>query len=331
MSDKIDSVNKNMDTSLNQNTEYLQELQAMFSEIKECYVDGPYGIQCAAAITDKYIRRLSFMKDLIYPWRNYDWDYTEYVKKNYNTQLLKVSGDGTMTAIVNDVDAILKLIEGLLYDANPDNASSASNPASSKNDLVNCYRQAGGVSCRILNAARITNLTQKMPYNDDFFKKHLDGQYSSSYFVKVGMCPTKITDQATCEGKNFTWIPNPLYELPSMLRGPDTKAGSCYKGKYTFMDNKPGYPIGNIKDLNGLIPSLANDMVDLSPDKIMAAALGIGVQGMDSQKCTEGFSINTWSICPFNKNNKNNNNYLIFFLILIILSILVMLKVYLIK
>ena len=49
----------------------------------------------------------------------------------------------------------LILIEGLLVDANPDDVSSASNPASSKNDLVDCLNQSGGLSCRILNAAKM--------------------------------------------------------------------------------------------------------------------------------------------------------------------------------
>ena len=73
------------------------------------------------------------------------------------------------------------------------------------------------------------------------------------------MCPSKITDKNQCESKGFTWIPNPLYELPEMLRGPDTTPGSCYKGRYAYLNNKPGYTIGQIDDMNGLIPSLKYD------------------------------------------------------------------------
>lgn len=319
--------NNNIQDNLNKNTEQLLQLQAMFSEIKECFADGSFALQCAAAITEKYLRRLSFIRDLVYPWRNYDWDYTEYVKKNYNTKLLKVSGDGTATAIINDVNAILKLIEGLLFDANPDNNSSASNPASRNNDLVDCYNQAGGVSCQILNAAKMSYLNQNAPYEDDFFKKHLDGQYSSSYFVKVGMCPTNISDKKTCEAKNFKWIPNPLYELPKVFRGPDTKAGSCYRGKYTFIDNKPGLEIGQIQDTNGLIPSLAKDMLEISPDKIMAAAMGIGIPGMDIQKCNESFTNKKSNYKSFScRYNNSCKNYKLIICFIVTIVIIIMIK-----
>ncbi len=291
MASSVDNASNSLNSSLDQNTEYLKQLQAMFSEAKICLSGGgSYGIQCAAAVTNKYIRKLSFMKNLIYPWRNFDWDYTEFVKKNYNIKKLGASGEGTVTAIIHDVDAILKIIEGLLFDANPADASSASNPGSSKNDLVDCLNQAGGVSCSILNAARESGLAQEKPYDSSFFDKRLDGQHSSSYFAQIGMCPSKITDKNQCESKGFTWIPNPLYELPEMLRGPDTTPGSCYKGRYAYLNNKPGYTIGQIDDMNGLIPSLINDMVEISPDKLMSAAMGQGVDGLDIQKCDEAFT-----------------------------------------
>ena len=307
MTSNINNTSNKINASLDKNTEYLEQLQKMFSEIKQCLNGGSFGIQCAAEITNKYIRKLSFMKNLIYPWRNYDWDYTEFVKKNYNTKLLGASGDGTIGAIVHDVDAILKIIEGLLFDANPADNSAASNPSSSKNDLVDCLNQSGGLSCRILNAAKISSLNQKKPYDSKFFNKKIDGQHSSSYFVQVGMCPSKITDKSMCESKGFNWIPNPLAELPEMLRGPDTKPGSCYKGRYAYINNKPGYKIGQIEDMNGLIPSLINDMVDISPDKIMAVAMGQGVSGLDLQKCDEGF---------ISRYNNNTFHYILVILVI---------------
>ena len=303
-----------MTSTLSQNTEYLENLQKMFTEIQTCFIEGTYGIQCAAEITQKYIRKLDFMKKLIYPWRNYDWEYTEFVKKNYNPQKLQVSGDGTVTAIIRDVDALLKIIEGLLFDANPDDVSSASNPASSKNDLVDCLNQSGGLSCRILNAAKMSYLSQKAPYKNSFFNKPLEGKYSSSYYVQVGMCPSNITDQTECENKGYQWTGNPLSKLPGLLKGPTTKSGSCFKGKYAYIDNKPGYPIGNIKDLNGLIPSIANNMVSINPENIMATAMGINTPSVSVQDCNESFT-NRKDLVSINKIRKTNN-YLSIFLII---------------
>ena len=277
--------------SLDQNTEYLVKLQKTFKEVQTCLQSsGNFGIQCAAAVTEKNFRELSFIKNLVYPWRNFDWDYQQFVKNNYDPNLLGVSGDGTYTAIYNNVDILLKLIDGLLVDANPGSTSSASNPRSNMSDLNNCYLLAGGISCDLLNYYKQSYLKQEKPYESSFFDKALDGEYSSSYYVQVGTCPSKIEDKATCVNKGFTWIPNPLYQVPETLRGPNTKPGSCYKGKYAYINNQPGLKVGQLQDLKGLIPSMANDMINMSPDKFMAISAGLSVPGFDTQTCDEPFT-----------------------------------------
>ena len=310
------SNNSKIDTAIANNTEMLKQLQKMFSEIQLCFIEGSYGLQCSAAVTDKYMREFNFMKNLVYPWRNYDWDYQEYVKTNYNTKKMGVSGEGNTRAIIKDVDALLKIIDGLLFKANPTDNSSASNPNSPNSDLADCLQQAGGLSCRILNAAKMSSLSQKKPYQHNFFQKPLEGKSSSSYFVQVGVCPSDINDEESCQEKGYQWIQNPLAKLPSLLRGPSTTGGSCFRGKYAYMNNKPGYPIGQIKDLNGLIPSMAHGMSSISPDKIMATAMGINTPDVSIQKCNESFSFT-------NKDRIINNVTINFSLFLIILLICV--------
>lgn len=334
-----DDLQSDFNNTMANNTEMLKQLQKMFSEIQLCFIEGPYGLQCSAAVTDKYMREFDFMKNLVYPWKNYDWDYQEYVKTHYNTKKLEVSDKPTITAIIKNVDAMIKIIDGLIFKANPNNSSSASNPKSFNNDLADCLNQAGGLSCRILNAAKQSNLSQKKPYENSFFQKPTEGKSSSSYFVQVGVCPTDIKDEPTCREKGYQWIENPLAKLPSLLRGPTTTSGSCFRGKYAYMDNKPGFPIGQIKDLNGLIPSMAHGMLSVSPDKIMATAMGINTPDVSIQKCDEGFSNLPSTIVskiykgklskkkhnlPINNSKWTNNfNYLSLSIILIIIMLIV--------
>ena len=282
---------------LNTNTNNLIGLRNMFSKVNQCLTGGlEYGLQCSSAVIEKNIRQLPFIKNLIYPWRNYDWDYSQYVKNYYEPKQLGASGKGNIKALIKDVNALMKIIDGLIIDANPNNKSKASD-INRKNDLAKCYKTASRVSCYLLNKTKSSYLSQKPPYDHSFFKKPIDGSSSSSFYTQIGICPTKINNKKACLKKGGQWIENPFYKLPELLRGPDSTPGNCFLGRYAYIDNRPGLNIGNIKNMNGIIPSIANDMLKLSPDKLMAVAMGNGVDGVDLQKC-EPFIVK--------KNSKSN-------------------------
>ena len=119
---------------------------------------------------EKSIRDLPFMKNLVYPWRNYDWDYTTYVKNNYDPKSMGVKdGANNLTGIITDVQAIISLINGLLMDPNPSDNSSASNPNSKGNDLVKCMSR---LSCSLLNDTKSSYVNQKPPYANVFLINH---------------------------------------------------------------------------------------------------------------------------------------------------------------
>lgn len=169
-------------------------------------------------------------------------------------------------------------------------------------------------SCALWAHYRLSELTQSKPYEDPFFDRPLTGQYSSSYFVMTGVCDdTGLTEQPACEGAGYIWVPNPLFKKVNatptgsptdqanhadMKQASTVTPGDCYRGKYAYMDNKPGLEIGQIKDFNGLIPSMINDMTKLDPGKMMAAAMGQGVPGFAMQHCKDE---------TFIGNNINNN------------------------
>jgi hypothetical protein len=354
----VDKGMSNMNHDLDRNIQYLQQMSKMLKSQNRCLeMGGRYTNECSNAIANKYLRELPFMKNLIYPWKNYDWDYSGYVEKYYEPKAnYGASDNSSLTTIVRNVNAIINLIDGLLTDPNPSGdkqsigepnpkivPSAASDPNAVRNDLVPCgsnkfdpqkvdslkrnvtslmgqietlqgkpkdssnraqlsllqaslngtialLDQFGG-ACSLLNQTKIDGLRQRAPYNDSFFQKYpLTGLNSSSFYAQVGFCPTNITTQAECDQKGYQWTPNPLAEvIPSSIGS--IPAGTCMRGKYAYIDNKPGLSIGQIKNFKGLIPSLVNDMLDLSPDKIFAVASGQGVPGFAVQHCDEGFRV----------------------------------------
>ena len=299
-----------MNHDLKQNTTYLKDIQNVMYKVQECLnLGGPNELQCASSIMEKSIRDLPFMKNLVYPWRNYDWDYTTYVKNNYDPKSMGVKdGANNLTGIITDVQAIISLINGLLMDPNPSDNSSASNPNSKGNDLVKCMSR---LSCSLLNDTKSSYVNQKPPYANVFFNKPLEGEYSSSYFSQIGVCHSNIKSEKECKDKDFLWIPNPLASLPGSEKGPDTPAGDCFKGRYVYINNKPGLEIGKIGNVKGLIPSIANDVLEIAPDKIIAAAMGESIPGVDIQKCEEGYI-----------NYNDNSNISIILIIIVIIIIL---------
>ena len=316
----------------------MNNLNDMIKEQKQCFQnpDG-YQFECANKVLEKYIKKNKSIKSLIYPWSNFDWDYTVLVEKQYDPKILKVSSSGTIEALTKDIDALIKIVEALLVNPNPSENSGASNPNKKDNDLVPCsvgvnkikniaklkneindiqniINNGGNTpelsnrlgiligktqgfmkSCAVLNSLKVESSYDKQPYSDPFFKKKLDGEKSSSYFAKVGTCPTKINDKNACEKKGYSWISNPLFK--SKNKGVNTTVGACFKDKYMYINNAPGLSIGEIKNFKGLIPSLLNNLTDLSPDKFAFVAMGYGIPGLEVQKC-EGFvgnKFNKWS------------------------------------
>lgn len=347
-------------------------LRELLKEQKDCFrKPDKLSPICAVKVFEKYARKNKIFNNLIYPWKNFNWNYVNFVKQNYDPKKLGVSSEGSASALVNDIKALIKIIEGFITDGNPNKDSSAGDP-NKNNDLYPCsvspeqlkniegikqqinileniitqsnnptinkiYKQminqlllqvqATLQTCVVLNKLKIEDLKQKPPYKHDFFNKKLDGNQSSSYFAQIGICPTKIKSQNECVSKGYLWMGNPLAKKPAKDRGPETTSGSCFRGRYSYIDNKPGLAIGNIKSMKGLIPSLINNLNEISPNQLLYAAMGFGIPGMELQKCEENFQDSHYNI------EKNVNNIILDFelftkVVLIVLCIYIIIKIY---
>ena len=264
------------------------------------------------------------MKNMVYPWNNKNWDYKQFVINRYHPEdALGLKKGGKMKDLIKNIDILIEQVNGLLSKPNPDANSIAGisdQPMSNnwfKNRFLSLKRELSILSKdpeknryqiealylainEIISAKLITSkeyglgLTQdgtfqKPPYDDPFFQKSLTGEASSSYFIQSGFCNSTETNEQECINKKFNWIED-----------------ACFKPKYMYINNSPGLKIGRVKGMKGLIPSIINDVSQLSPDSIVGIMQGYSVPGVDIQQCANE-NFNNYNK-EFIRHNKKTNN-----------------------
>lgn len=231
----------------NANKEYKKEK-------KYCVKNADNSMTCNNFADANWLRRQPGMENLIYPYKNYDWDYSTYVDNNYNIDVTGATKEGTIRGLFKNLKAMNTVMNGYIYDGNPSNKSKAAGYGKHSDipyGLENCKTD------QCLNAYKVRrNFKQNKPYNNKFFNENLNGEKSSSYFFKVGNCDTAIKNEDRCLQKGYSWI-----------------GGNCYQPRYAYIDNSPGLVIFGTKK-KGSIPSLINNALSFRPDKIVSILQG---------------------------------------------------------
>lgn len=160
----------------------------------------------------------------------------------------------------------------------------------------------GNSTCAIYNRNLNAYTTQPPPYEDDFFNQQarpLKDRNASSYYFRIGNCPTDIKTQEVCEDMGYKWLSFESIKLPINLGinfdGPDGEDarttpkkpppdGLCLKGRYAYINNEPPND-PTIMDLQGTIPAALKSLEDASPINTMNAMLGNPTPGLVIQEC----------------------------------------------
>jgi len=277
----IDLINKIIEKLKNdKNKDEAKKVQdALDNYLDECTIctnEGYNDDKCHNLALTKLMRQMPFVRDSVYPWKNYDWDYGNFIDNNYSAKATGSSDEGSK--YINNLFIFFKLGSAYLFDPNPGNDSVPGNTdAASDYPIYGCEGNDEKL-CKAYTKVR-NNKPQNKPYNDDFFDRKLDGVVSSSYYIKVGTC--KQPDYSTekeCTKNDFVW-----------------SGDACYSPRYAFINNTPGLKMAIPGDTNynnsvtigkGLIPSLANDALALTPDKVFNAMVGNNVPGyLEVQPC----------------------------------------------
>jgi hypothetical protein len=258
------------DSSKNKELNLLQtSLKKYLEDCSICKKEADNDYKCQNMALTKLMRQFPLIRDSIYPWKNYDWDYANFIDNNYSAQATGSSPSGS--AYMKNIGIFMKFLNAYFRDANPNDQSIAG--GTDKNSDYPIYGCMGNQEKYCKAFLKVKNKDQQNPpYNDSFFSKNLNGEQASSYYIRVGSCQnSSITNPKECVNKKLEW-----------------KDGQCIKPRYAYIDNSSGL-FRNIP-LKGMFPSLTKDILSFTPDKIIKAMSGKSVPGyMDVQECSEGF------------------------------------------
>jgi len=240
-------------------------------DCETCATSGKNDINCLNYAKINFRRNLPFNMGNIYPWSNYDWDYASSVSNKFSTDALPKSNPSSFNGLYQNGMNVVNSLRGFIDIPNPSNNASINNYDNESDYPI--YKCKNDVAC--ITTERIKrNINQKKPTNDLFMDKKIDGEYSSSYYYKIGSCPRPdINNMTDCENKGYKWTPNSI-----------DNGGSCNQPRYAFIDNSPK-PFFNGSNSTGFIPAIGNDIDEIMPDKLFNSLLGQSTSGLQIQEC----------------------------------------------
>jgi hypothetical protein len=273
---------------------------------------------------------------MVYPWSNYNWDYAVFTDNNYNQKKTGISERPSLGALFSNINGMTKLNKGFTINSNPNSKS-----ISAKSDLNQCDPTSSKYAgCTIINEIKSSIKKQKPPYNDPFFNRNLNGENSSSYFIRTSNCTKSNLNKEQCDKKGYQWVGNPLFlQTPEYLRPSTFISGNCYKPIYAFIKNRSGMSLGfgsllknkNLeireiiankltKGFKGNIPSIMGDSLSLNPLLLNQVRQSKSTHDFEIMKCEPFVNCSRNSFFD-NKNRSSSqlNIYLLLFLGFIIL------------
>ncbi len=277
--------------------EYVKSLREFIKETKDTTEKS------VESDKERLIRRIQNEEHKqIYPLLNHDYDYATSVKKMYNPYTLNITNQPTMGGLEGGIKGSRKYLDAMIRDRFPHENAVAG--------ITDVYTENGRKN-------KIVELTRKedakLPY-PSFRKDYPEcmyptkGEYSSSYFARVGKCPTKIKDKDVCIKKGYEWIDEekPPAEINKFLQvksneeitgenapasdatppPPPPPKGTCFKPRFIYVNNRAD----GIGSMNGIVPSSLSDIRAIAPDRLMTVMQGYTVAGSGLLPCTEEFT-----------------------------------------
>ena len=283
-------MNKSQDLASKMGKQTDKATQAYIKEMKQMYGT----LQGVTSTIKKTVREnpaAPELKTYIWPWNNFDFDYSNFVYNNYDPTLLKnygsngykytMQGDGYLDVTENDLIMMADNYKSMLRTDPIPNQNTFAGKVGTDGDVF-----PGETQLKKVKEA-YNKITEPYPgfrkeYKQFFIRNFGNqnppaGRHSSSYFIRTGNCPMPdITDAAECKQKGFQW--NPVLSIvdgsiqsffPSQKA--TKKTAKCFKPRYAFIDNSPGslYPGNDV----GTVPTISKTMSNLNPLELSLAAI----------------------------------------------------------
>jgi hypothetical protein len=218
----------------------------------------------------------NLFKEYAFPINNYNYNYKTFIDNNYSIGSMGVNSNPTLSQFKNNIRALDNFTKPLIIDPIP-----TPNSVAGVGDVDFSDKQAAERARR--------GFTQQPPYNR-FRTEYPESQYptrgiySSSYFVQSGFCPVNSAtsrEQCLSRDKNYIWMNNPLsIPNPAKLFFQNQKNvtppsnGTCFKPRYSYVNNANDNGL-----VEGLIPGIIGDVIDMNPGNFIRTLEGNAVQG----------------------------------------------------
>lgn len=231
----------------------------------------------------------------IYPIVNHDFDLRTAIKKEYNPYALDITNKPTIGNLVVSGGNLGKYVDLVISQKYPNE-----NTVAGYSDVILEDKD------RIDIANKYKQMNETLPY-PSFRKDYPEcrypttGEHASSYFIRSGTCKTKVITKEECEKRGYTWTPNTNNSSgisnyvkkdttggdredikQELAKEPD---GVCFKPRFSYIDNSAK----GIYGYNGLAPSMLNDILNITPDKLSQILSGYTVDGTGLLPCVEEF------------------------------------------
>ncbi len=98
-------------------------LKVYLEDCTICTKEGQNDYVCHNIALEKLMRQMPIIRDSVYPWKNYDWNYGNFIDNNYSAKATGSSPDGSK--YFNNLKIFFKIMGAYLLDPNPNNNSVA--------------------------------------------------------------------------------------------------------------------------------------------------------------------------------------------------------------
>lgn len=238
----------------------------------------------------------NLFNDYSYPKNNYNYNYSGVVKNKYDPKKLGVNNGATISQFKHNIKQGTKFMDGLIIEPTP----GPSDIAGITDIEIGDVEAANKSRDNFFKTPPYKKFRQDYPEN----KYPTSGIYSSSYFLQSGFCPVSIAkSKAECLAMDpkYLWMPNmisipklsmPFFKKEANRQKDPESEGKCYKPRYSYINHASDSGM-----LDGLMPSVLGDVLDLNPGNFMNLLKDGYIEGNDNGgpprfellKCVEGF------------------------------------------
>ena len=106
------------------------EIDNLYDQFKSdysqcCDVNSKYRNNCKSTVKQSYYRRLPGISTLVYPWKNYDFNYSNVLNKEISMDAIGASSSGSIKGMEKNIGAATDIYKAAFFNPIPKKGSKA--------------------------------------------------------------------------------------------------------------------------------------------------------------------------------------------------------------